>query len=1163
MDQENKQNKIALTLIVKDDSEADVFERCLQSARHHFDGLYVTGTNKPDTKIKEITKKYRGEYSFFKWTKDFSEARNYNLAQVPKSFNYFFWLDADDVLTKGEKIEELVEQAAVYNISAVFLPYLYQVDLDEKGKVREIVIEHTRERIVKNDGTFKWVGPLHETLIEQRQENVTKVSFDEPKIVHLSTNERIETNLDRNIEILEATAEKQQHRDPRTLIYLAKAYFDKGKFLDVANRKKYFDLARALFNEYIHGSGEIWKDYREASGWREERATAWSYIADMARLENHLHTSVEAVMQAISEAPEFPNYYLDLSMSYCLLQEWDKAQHWLNVAVAKPIPKTTIIVNRRDLKSRALEIDIQIALAKNELDRAFQSSSDLIKVLPDIPAIMKRHEEIALMRDTNKVAQSLVYVGRFLDESGEANKIVPLLNAVPKSIEQEPFIAQMRSKFMPAKIWGKDEITILCGPGFEQWSPMSLNRNGMGGSEEAVVRISNELTDLGYKVTVYGNPGAEYGNHNGVEYKHYYQLNNKDTFNILIYWRGIGMVDFGLNARQSYLWLHDVPNSPDFIPERTNKLDRIFVLSEFHKEILKFHTENDEYIDAPDDKVFVTANGLTIESLPVVARDPHKIVWTSSYDRGLVYLLKMWPEIKKAVPEATLDICYGWDLFNVAHKDNPAKMLWKQKVSEMMDQEGITHHGRLGHAQVAELTLKSGVWAYPTMFEEISCHPAGTRISTDQGEKEIQNINIDDYVLTHRGGVKAINKIMKRWHHGNMISVKTQSGDDLELTPEHPLYIIKGKSAWKSFDDIKNIEPVWVKAEDLKENDCLLLPKPNYLKAIEQSEWIIPKLNRNNNLPTEENEILDSVIVDEEMSQWIGYFVGDGSASPRTGKVQVLVANNHPEHTDVAISGFKKLGLTVKSRQLNGCVEYYVHSYRLARFLKDKLYINGLKVLPTVAMNQYGLKGLMMADGHVNDRTSNFTNKSLYLIGQVRQLLSLQGLTGKVQKRNHKNGAVSYSIAWTTVPTIKFYGENENYILHRVKSITTQPYEGWVYNLEVEGDNSYVSNGHAVHNCISAMKAQAFGAVPVVTNYAALKETVQYGDKVDVDITSEKGQQEYAKHLIAMLQDVEKQKKIRPEMMSWARETYSWETVARQWKDWFIKDRDEHTISLA
>ena len=89
-------------------------------------------------------------------------------------------------------------------------------------------------------------------------------------------------------------------------------------------------------------------------------------------------------------------------------------------------------------------------------------------------------------------------------------------------------------------------------------------------------------------------------------------------------------------------------------------------------------------------------------------------------------------------------------------------------------------------------------------------------------------------------------------------------------------------------------------------------------------------------------------------------------------------------------------------------------------------------------------------------------------------------------------------------------------------------------------------------NCISAIKAQLWGAVPVTTNFAALKETVQYGKKVDGEVyenfaLSPKLLDKYKKELILALKDEEWQKKEREKMMPWARDNYSWSSVAKQW----------------
>lgn len=102
-------------------------------------------------------------------------------------------------------------------------------------------------------------------------------------------------------------------------------------------------------------------------------------------------------------------------------------------------------------------------------------------------------------------------------------------------------------------------------------------------------------------------------------------------------------------------------------------------------------------------------------------RNLKKVFYGSSYDRGLEHLLKMWPDVKKAVPEATLEIAYGWQLFDKFYHNNPSSMSWKNKMLEMMTHEGITEHGRLPQPEVAELMKTCGVWAFPTHFGEINC----------------------------------------------------------------------------------------------------------------------------------------------------------------------------------------------------------------------------------------------------------------------------------------------------------------------------------------------------------------------------------------------------------------------------------------------------------
>jgi len=101
--------------------------------------------------------------------------------------------------------------------------------------------------------------------------------------------------------------------------------------------------------------------------------------------------------------------------------------------------------------------------------------------------------------------------------------------------------------------------------------------------------------------------------------------------------------------------------------------------------------------------------------------NPKKVIYTSSYDRGLEHLLKIWPDVVEAAPDAELHIYYGWFLFKKFYGDNPERMAWMDNMNKMMEHKGITHHGRVSQPEILERMSECGIWAYPTHFGEISC----------------------------------------------------------------------------------------------------------------------------------------------------------------------------------------------------------------------------------------------------------------------------------------------------------------------------------------------------------------------------------------------------------------------------------------------------------
>jgi len=677
-------SKIALSMIIKDDSEAQLLERCLPTIMPYVDKLFVTGTNTPDDKIKAIVDKYEGSYSFFKWVKSFEKARNYALSQIPDSYDYIMWCDADDMWEGAENISKAIAEMEKRKLTGIYFDYNYEIGVD--GDVR---IKHPRERIVKN-GYYEWKGHLHETLVPKRE--VENGYFKDIVVNHYPPESAKEGALVRNLEILEQMYKDEgDNHDPRTEFYLARNLFD----VDQADR-----------------AYELFTDYLKHSGWDEERAEAHHYMALTLIAKGKMAEAIDHLLISVKEAPLIPTWYITLAYTYTFRQEWDKATHFARLFVNTPQPNTSIVQTPINDEMRYYETIFNIAMGKQKIDEAVETARELVNRIPNRKDYHERLAVVTRIKQLTDVTKGLARVIEELDESGEAEKIQAMLNVLPKSIEDNAYASELRQKYGQPTIWPSKSIVYYTGMSFEEWSPKSL-KTGLGGSETAVVQLAKTWRSLGYTVTVYGNHGGNEGVYEGVQYLNHYKFNPRDTFDVLISWRTPQLADYGIKCRKLFIDLHDVPNQNEFTKDRLKAIDAIFVKSQYHRNLLP---------DIPDDKFVIVTNGVDPKLEPKkIEKIGNKIIWASSYDRGLHYVLHQWNKIKTAIPDATLDVYYGWNLFDVAWKNNPERMAWKTQIDELMKQDGITHHGRVGHKELLKAKASARIHYYPTDFEEIDC----------------------------------------------------------------------------------------------------------------------------------------------------------------------------------------------------------------------------------------------------------------------------------------------------------------------------------------------------------------------------------------------------------------------------------------------------------
>ena len=98
----------------------------------------------------------------------------------------------------------------------------------------------------------------------------------------------------------------------------------------------------------------------------------------------------------------------------------------------------------------------------------------------------------------------------------------------------------------------------------------------------------------------------------------------------------------------------------------------------------------------------------------------NSVGYFSAYYRGLECLLGLWDRIREAVPDATLDVYYGWESWTALQGEDDFYQRMEEKFKEYAD-KGVTVHGRVSHKELASAMKEIQVWAYPTEFPEIHC----------------------------------------------------------------------------------------------------------------------------------------------------------------------------------------------------------------------------------------------------------------------------------------------------------------------------------------------------------------------------------------------------------------------------------------------------------
>ena len=289
------------------------------------------------------------------------------------------------------------------------------------------------------------------------------------------------------------------------------------------------------------------------------------------------------------------------------------------------------------------------------------------------------------------------------------------------------YLTQTRESAVSLAKGGKTRIAFVLG---EQWEPWNPDTGAPGGSENAVIDISSRLAKRGYEVLVYSGSSVQMPTvFDGVLYTGRPRPTQDETFDVMIGWRAFDRLSLG-QAEQRLLWIHDNKIAPG--PELA-RVTTAVCLTPWHVSEMRPSLGHVPIIFIPHGVKRVEFDAIDRARVERKAapRLMNKAVWTSSFDRGLETVLKIWPQIRGVVPNARLDIMYGLDgSLNIAKKTSNLRLIeriekCRATILSLADQ-GVTLCGRVPRAEQLERLFSAGVWIYPSWtgeapFYETNC----------------------------------------------------------------------------------------------------------------------------------------------------------------------------------------------------------------------------------------------------------------------------------------------------------------------------------------------------------------------------------------------------------------------------------------------------------
>ncbi len=370
------------------------------------------------------------------------------------------------------------------------------------------------------------------------------------------------------------------------------------------------------------------------------------------------------------------------------------------------------------------------------------------------------------------------------------------------------------------------------------------------------------------------------------------------------------------------------------------------------------------------------------------------------------------------------------------------------------------------------------------IFAGFPCFVKDTPVLTQKGYMPIQDVSLEDTLMTHTGVFRNIINLQKKSYTGSLYSIHAKyHPEPIVCTEEHPFYVREKKRTWNNEYrkyEYSYGEPQWKTASELTAND--------YFGMTVNKNSIIPTMSLKKKINKSRTDTIIKSL--DNIDEWfmMGYFIGDGWIE-ETKKASEKLANKirfvfHEKDTDIIERIQRVLPITNKNSDSGRSVKFGCSDFVWFTILKDFGKYAHQKKIPEwvqdapVEYIRAFVDGYMAADGYIRKNESHrVTTVSFNLAYGLQRLYLKLGHIASVEKTVrpkhcmimgrtcNQRDTYQVSVQLTLKRKMSSFIDND-YVWFATRTITSHTVQDEsVYNFEVDMDNSYIVHNTIVHNC--------------------------------------------------------------------------------------------------